>query len=754
MRASRSLIHAGWAVVYLALALTPCWAQDAFVPNQKPSIQVPRIEGAVHVDGELDEPMWSKAVRANNFTEFKPGDQTKPPVETEVLLAYDTNNLYLGFIAHDDPSTVRSSLRDRDQIFSDDWIGIFLDTYGDAAWAYELVMNPLGVQGDLRWTPNDEDVRFDIVFASRGKITAEGYQVEVAIPFSSLRFPDRAEQSWRVTFIRTQPRDSRRQYSWATISRDEPCFPCQFGTLEGISGVRRATSLELLPSVTGSQFAERDIFEPGASLDSDKADADVGLGIRYSLTSSLTADATINPDFSQVEADAAQIDVNTTFALFYPERRPFFQEGGDLFDTWISAVYTRSINDPAGAVKLTGRQGRTSIGYIGGRDEHTPVILPFEERSDFLLAGRSYSNILRIKQTFQEDSFLGMLATDQRLSGGGSGTLLGGDSSYRFKKNYRIEAQGIASRTVEPTDSTLSAEIGTGLFDDGTHTAAFDGEDFWGHAVYASVERDARRLNFDLDYWETSPTFRAPNGFVTQNDSRRSIFWLGSTFQSDTRVWEEIQPNFSVGRVWNFDGEFKDEWFNPGIFMRLKKQIGVRASYLFSNEQFQGDYFGGIRRGTVEMWCDGSERVQPGFYVASGRFIARRENPPVLGDGVNVSGWATLKPFQRFVIEPEYAYSQLRYPDSGPFIFTGYILRSRFSYQFTRELFARLVLQYDNFDDAFAIDPLLTYKINPFTAFYAGSTHDFTRLDPASGSTDMKQTQRQYFAKLQYLFRI
>ena len=457
MRAVRNTTYA-WAFVPLVLVSESTRAQDAFIPNQKPSIRVPRIDGAVQVDGELDEPMWSQAVRATNFCEIEPGDQTKPSVETEVLLAYDTNHLYVGFIAHDDPSTVRASLRDRDLIFADDWIGLILDTYGDAAWAYELFMNPLGVQGDLRWTPAGEDTRFDIVFNSRGKITADGYQVEVEIPFSSLRYPDVAEQSWKVTFLRTQPRDSRRQYSWATISRDEPCFPCQFGTLEGITGVARATKLELLPSVTGSQFAARDAVTPGASLDSNDPDAELGLGVRYSLTSSLVADAAINPDFSQVEADAAQIEVNTTFALFYPERRPFFQEGGDLFSTWINAIYTRSIQDPAGAVKLTGRQGRTSIGYIGGRDEHTPVILPFEERSDILPdAGRSYSNILRLKQTFQEDSFVGLLGTDQRFSDGGSGSLLGGDGSYRFKRNYRVEAQGLASYISEPTNGSPMA---------------------------------------------------------------------------------------------------------------------------------------------------------------------------------------------------------------------------------------------------------------------------------------------------------
>ena len=192
--------------------------------------------------------------------------------------------------------------------------------------------------------------------------------------------------------------------------------------------------------------------------------------------------------------------------------------------------------------------------------------------------------------------------------------------------------------------------------------------------------------------------------------------------------------------------------------MRLKQQIGITASYLWSNETFRGDYFGGIHRGTLEMWSDGYEKFQPGFYIANGRFIARNLEQPVLGDGVNFSSWATLKPFQRFVIEPEYAYSELKYPESDTFIFSGYILRGRFSYQFTRELFARVVLEYDNFGDTFAFDPLLTYKVNPFTVFYAGSTHDYTHdytgLDPVMGNGDMKQTQRQYFAKFQYLFRI
>jgi len=207
---------------------------SAFQPNVKPAIDIRRASGPIQIDGDLSDAGWADAARAKNFTEIRPGDQTKPPVETESLVAYDDANLYVAFLAHDDPKSIRATLQDRDAIWQDDFVGIMLDTYGDGAWAYEIFANPLGIQSDARWTSQNEDDGFNIIYQSKGKVTAAGYQVEMAIPFSSLRFPDKAVQNWRITFFRTHPRDSRRQYSWSTVSRDNPCFPCQFGTITGI----------------------------------------------------------------------------------------------------------------------------------------------------------------------------------------------------------------------------------------------------------------------------------------------------------------------------------------------------------------------------------------------------------------------------------------------------------------------------------------------------------------------------------------
>jgi hypothetical protein len=746
-------------ILLFGLAANFAYSQNgasAFQPNFKPALEIRRAAGAIQIDGDLNDAGWSGAARVSNFAETRPGDQTKPPVETETLVAYDDAYFYLAFIAHDDPKSIRSSLRDRDQIWADDNVGIILDTYGDAAWAYEIFVNPLGIQGDLRWSPQGEDDGFNIIFDSRGKITDAGYQVEVAIPFSSLRFPDKPAQTWRATFWRNHPRDSRRQYTWSAISRDNPCFPCQFGTLTGIDNVKPGGTFELLPSVIGFQSGQiRDFANPNSGLANSKVDGAASLGLQYAFTPSLTAEATYNPDFSQVESDAAQIDVNAAFALFYPERRPFFQEGSDLFPSWHNVFYTRSINDPVFAAKLTGRMNRTSLAYVGARDEHSPIIIPFEERSAILQTGRSTSNVLRLKRTFWENSYIGGLLTDRRLDGGGSGTVAGIDGILRFSKNYQFEGQASFSRTKEPNNANLTAGIAQrqSHFDRGKHTTAFDGESFGGHAIYASFERDARHWSFDFDYWAASPAFRVDNGFVTSNDNRQFIFWTGYSFYPNSKLLDRFNPSVVMGRFWNYADVRKDNWIRPAINFQFKAQTNVFIGSVFSTERFREKEFPGIRRIEFNVNSNFSDPLTMGFWWAHGRFIARNLADPVLGRGNDFQLWATLKPMQRLIIQPEFAYSELNYPD-GAEIFNGYILRTRANYQFTREFFLRLITQYNNFSRGFNVEPLLSYKLNAFTIFYIGSTHQYLDLDSSPNRNDLTQTSRQFFMKFQYLVRI
>ena len=245
-------------------------------------------------------------------------------------MTYDDDFLYAAFICYDDKmSKLRVSLTDRDKIYDDDNIGILIDTYNDHKQAYEIFLNPYGIQGDGIWTRNSEEMNFDMLYDSEAKIYSDRWVIEIAIPFKSLRFPEKDEQEWSIHVIRTRPRESRMQMSWANISRDNSELMTQAGILKGLMKLKKGKQLELLPYVIGSQYGFReDDSDPNSKFINEKVKGDLGIGIKYGFSSNLTGELTYNPDFSQVESDAAQIDVNTSSAIFYPEKRPFFLDGG------------------------------------------------------------------------------------------------------------------------------------------------------------------------------------------------------------------------------------------------------------------------------------------------------------------------------------------------------------------------------------------------------------------------------------------
>ncbi|MFQ6092719.1 MAG: DUF5916 domain-containing protein, partial [bacterium] len=369
-------------------------------------IWVPRLNGSIRIDGRLDDQGWEGAARIGNFSETEPGDNVKPSVETEVWLTYNEQAMYVAFHCYDDPATIRATLTDRDQFRADDVIFIVLDTFRNRQTAYQLGVNPYGLQVDIFRNIDEQDVTFDMVWHSAGRIVDDGWVAEVAVPFKSLRFPNREEQVWGFHCIRLRPRESFEEISWVPLDRDARCFLCQAGVLKGIRGVSAGRYLEILPYAISFQTgSSSDPADPKAPFENDDIDANAGVDIKYGLTSDLTLDFAYDPDFSQVESDVAQIDINTTFALFYPEKRPFFLEGSDIFSSEIFAVYTRTINDPSLAAKLTGRVNRTTIGYILARDDKTPFIVPFEEQSAYVSSNKkSVANIVRLKQDFLEDS--------------------------------------------------------------------------------------------------------------------------------------------------------------------------------------------------------------------------------------------------------------------------------------------------------------------------------------------------------------
>lgn len=765
-----------------------------FTPDYHPVLHVSATDGAIDIDGDLNDPGWRNAARATNFCETSPGDQIKPTVRTEALVTYDQSHLYIAIIAWDDPSHVRVSMCDRDNIFRDDYVGILVDTYADMAWGYEIFANPLGIQGDLRITSDgNEDISLNLVFESVGQVTDSGYQVEFAIPFASLRFPDKDEQTWRFNFWRDRQRDKRYRYSWAAQDWDNSCWMCQWGTLTGIEGVKPGSNLDLLPNILTRQVGGYSYgAHPDTKYDNLDAEAELSLFARYGLSTNSSLELAINPDFSQVESDAGQIDVNTTFALYYAEQRPFFQEGSDLFGTWIDAIYTRSINSPDIATKFTLQSGPFSVAYLLARDDKAPLLVPMREQSLLYGLDKAWDNVLRMRYTFGQSSYIGAMLTDRRSDAftrdsvrfdEGSGTLYGIDGRVRFTKSLQLEYQVLGSYTEEPTPDRDYDIEDTVYFDDGRRTAHLDGEMFAGNAIYVSLEQETHHFGIDFDYWEYSPDFRSDLGFTTRTDYREfslstSLFWRPNTWlvewgpSLDIGRWFKHNGTINLNPSEYNDGQF-DEYISPNLYFQFKGQTTVQMNYLQSRERYKGTIFPGISRGWFYIYSRPLAWLSGGFEVTHGRTIYR--SLPTMGIVTKYSVWSRIKLTQKCVLLPSLDYARMdhrdayleSHPGTEKELYSGYIFRNQLNYQFSRELYLRLIVEYNDFSDRLAIEPLITYQINPFTVFYAGANtgyqhyqDDLDYWDPSS-DTDRsvdhslwKLNSHQVFAKFQYLFRI
>jgi hypothetical protein len=433
-------------------------------------------------------------------------------------------------------------------------------------------------------------------------------------------------------------------------------------------------------------------------------------------------------------------------------------------------VYTRSINDPQLATKFTGQFGRTSVAYLLARDEHTPLVVPLDERSVQRLLDKSISNIVRARQTFGRNSYVGLTLTDRRVDDfnfdggkhpGGSGTVYGVDGRVRFAQNYRFEWQVLGSYVSEPNapdliDTTEADGIGQVYLDDDKHTVALNGESLKGFAARGRLRWDTRYVNLIADYYDYSPTFRTDNGFTTRNAFRQGSWNMGVNFNPDREWLSEWSAGLDVSRVWNYSGHFRDEWVRPFVFFMLKGQTSLELSHLESRERYRGVLINGIRRTGIEIATRASEMINGGFEIEVGHSIYR--DVPVLANSIELVAYVDFKPIQCLVVSPVVEYAKMTSRQDGSTFYEGHIWRTRFDYQFTRRLFARLIMEYDDFDDHFSLEPLLTYRINPFTVAYLGSSagYDYFDHNNYAGLNDSqwKLSERHFFAKFQYLFRI
>jgi len=405
---------------------------------------------------------------------------------------------------------------------------------------------------------------------------------------------------------------------------------------------------------------------------------------------------------------------------------------------------------------MTWREGTNSFAYLSARDEHSAIILPFEEQSGFVQNGESFSNILRYRKDLGEQSHLGIIATDRRFTGGnGYGSLAGVDGQIRFTSSNSIRFQVINTHTREVNNPSLAdSSINSMLFDDGKYTGALDGEYFRGHAITANLIRNCSDYYISAEYRELSPTFRAHTGMEPSNNVRSGMLYMNRIFRfEDNDVLETMQLSGHMGRKWNFSSVKKDEWISPEMVIVFRAgQSKVHCEYLYSNELFNDILFEDIWQFHTCFSTEPASCLRFGAHANYGHRIARHDL--VMGKERRYGLWADIKPVDRFMIDTEFNYLSSEDLNTGEELFSQSILWTRFSLQLSRELSLRLVTQYNDRFEKWDFDPLLKYRINSFTLFYIGSTMDYRNaLFEDYGRQGWTMTDRQYFMKLQYLFQ-
>jgi len=577
-------------------------------PEKANPVRVSRFEAAPVIDGKLDEEVWKTAAVMRNFIQNRPGDLIAPSKQTEVLLGYDSKFLYVAFRALDEPDKVRATVAKRDAVFDDDWVGIFLDTYDDGRRAYELIFNPLGVQADAVFTEGvNEDFSVDIVMDSKGSINQEGYVVEVAIPFKSLRYEAGKDRNWGVHFFRVIKRFNNEQSSWMPISRDNSSLLGQKGRITGLEGISAERTLEVIPSITLSQQGQRartvspnDLRTLDGGVDRGRflnrpAEADIGVTAKFGLTPTITLDFAYNPDFAQVEADATVVTANQRFPIFFQEKRPFFLEGKEIFETTISAVHTRTIVDPDYALKLSGKQGRNTFGVLFASD-NGPGNLSEEERDFVRDARNSFESrerlakildrnatvgVLRFKRDVGRENHVGFLATTSNFVDKYN-HVAGFDGRFRLNKTTTFSAQVLGSISHRPF---FYAEEG----------ATFDRKER-GMAYAAYLNSSGRNWGYELGAVGRSRFFRADVGFNRRFDTNNPTFFVryNSTEKPKARLVSWRVHNFASS---NFDWRGRSQRFNneSQLQLRLQRQTFLGYGFNFGSERVFEDEFGGTR---------------------------------------------------------------------------------------------------------------------------------------------------------------
>lgn len=735
---------------------------------------------SVVIDGVLDEPVWRSAQLLTGFSLYQPVDQRAAPDSTEVLVWYSTTAIYFGIRAFEPHGVVRATLADRDRVSNDDNIELHLDTFAERRRAFVFIVNPLGIQADgtksegggfipgSNVMPGQNDLSPDFQWQSRGHVTGWGYEIEIRIPFSSLRFPSAERQRWGVQFSR-KVQHSGYEETWTPVKRGAASFIAQEGWLSGMTGLTHGVDVTLNPELTNTVVGTAccGTLPSGWSYENRPR---VGGNIRAGLGSNFVLNGTIRPDFSQVEADATQVAADPRFALFYAERRPFFVEGSDQFNVPNTLVYTRRIVQPDAALKLTGRIGRSNISLLSALD------VPPTGSTD----GRALVDVLRFTRDFSDQSQAGVVYSE-RVSNGHMNRLAGVDVRHVFGRLYYAQVQLAGSV------SRASGVPSTGAL--------------W----EAVLDRTGRAFGFHYNVIGIRPDFRADNGFVARTGYvQPSISNRITLFGTPGRFFERYMVFTSTSALWRYGDFFsarsllesKASMSNT-VTLRGGWSVGLTPSintYAFDPTAFSGLAFdnGALApspfvpaarltalNGSLTASTPQFRKFSASAGLTTANDVDFLETSRVRRTAYNAS--LDLRPTSRLRVNATYASNEfLRQLDGGS-SFSTRIPRLKAEYQIARPLFVRVISQYEanrrealrdyrngrlllvrQADGSFAAstsrrsnllrtDWLISYRPRPGTVFFAGYGGTMSEPD-ALAFVSLRRVSDGFFVKASWLF--
>jgi hypothetical protein len=702
----------------------------------------------VKIDGVLDEEAWQKAAVMKLLYEWTPGDNVPPPVDTDCLVTYDRDKFYIAFRCFDpEPKKIRAHLMDRDAtdtLIQDDHISVIIDPFNDERRGFQFRVNPLGVQADANFSESEgyEDFSWDAIWSAAGKISDWGYAIEIAIPFNQLRFPKgTASQTWGISAERSWPRNVRHRMTSHRRDRDVACILCQFNKLTGIEGITPGRNLEFDPTLTANRTDVRNDF-PAGPMEAGKIKAEPGITARWGVTPNLILNATANPDFSQVEADVAQLEVNTRFALFYPEKRPFFLEGGDFFLTPLQAVFTRTVADPAGGVKMTGKIGRSAIGFFGAYDRINNLIFPSNQGSaSDSLDQDVASGVFRYRRDVGRNSTIGVLYTG-RAAEDYYNHVLGFDGFLQLSRVKSLYFQYLHTETEYPL--SLARRYGQ------------PEKPFGGNGATIGLQHASRDWVYYLGLNALSANFRADYGFVPQVDFRQVQANAIRVLWGKPNGWfTQILVGFQGYRTESIKGRMTDQLI--GFYARYEGpyQSTLQVVAGPSKEYYEGRVYDLTRfRLAAEMKPFSGAVFQLGARFEDGIDYANSRKADVL----NITPALEYNFSRHFNFNLAHVFERLSF--GGRKIYTANLLQGKLVYNFNVRTFVRAIVQYQNLvrdpelygfpvaktSDSIFTQFLFSYKINPQTVLFLGYSDNYLGMQ----GIDITRADRTFFVKLGY----